>query len=112
MSDVKVAIRLQKAPKANPARIEAGNSSGREAKALKKATKADRALMRTRKRQRGVPLECKRRSGTYLHAHVNIAQFCFVFDHKQLAGTAVSVQTSQIGFVYGATQRQTYMLQP
>ena len=64
MSDVKVAIRLQKAPKANPAKIEAGNSSGKEAKALKKATKADTVLMKTSNRLRGVPQVCNRRSGT------------------------------------------------
>ena len=62
-----MAIKLQRAPKASPAMIEAGNSNSREAKALQKTTRAVSALMKTRKMQRGVPLACSSLSGMYLH---------------------------------------------
>lgn len=61
-----MAIKLHRAPNASPAMIEAGNSSVREAKALKQTTSAVRALMMTRKIERGVPLECSSLSGMYL----------------------------------------------
>jgi len=62
-----VAMRLQVAPNASPAIIEAGNSNGREAKALKQTARADSALIRIRKMQRGVPQACSNLSGMYLH---------------------------------------------
>jgi hypothetical protein len=60
-------MRLQVAPNASPAMIEAGNSNGREAKALKQTARADSVLIRIRKMQRGVPRACNNLSGMYLH---------------------------------------------
>lgn len=62
-------MRLQVAPNASPAMMEAGNNSGREANALKQTARADRALMKMRKRQRGVPRACSNLSGMYLCIH-------------------------------------------
>lgn len=63
-------MRLQCAPKAVPAKMDAGNSIGKEAKALKQTVRAERKLTRTMKMQRGVPLECRNLSGTYLHHRI------------------------------------------
>lgn len=69
---MRVAIKLQRAPNASPAMIEAGNSSRREAKALQQTTTAVRVLMIIKNTQRGVPRESSSLSGTYLKKQHNL----------------------------------------